>query len=87
MVGWLGFTACQPLFLFYSFLMGTQFFKKMQYVFKQIFLNSCFSIQSIVGTLTGTTTLGQSGPENNDDEGVLHISQSSRIEASPLDAV
>ena len=28
------------------------------------------------GTLTGTTTPGQSGPESNGDEGVVHISQS-----------
>ena len=36
-------------------------------------------------TLTGTTTLSQSGPESNDNEGVLHIPQSSKTEALPLD--
>ena len=35
----------------------------------------------------GTTIPGQSGPGSNDNEGVIHISQSSRIEASPSDAV
>ena len=31
------------------------------------------SIWSIDATLTGTTTLGQSGPESSDNERVLHI--------------
>ena len=34
-------------------------------------------------TLTGTTTLGQSGPGSNGNEGVLRIPQSSRTGASP----
>ena len=34
-------------------------------------------------TLTGTTPLGQSGPGSNENEGVLHIPQSSRTGASP----
>ena len=42
------------------------------------------SIWLIDGTLTGTTTLGQSGPGNNGNKGVLHILQSSRTEVSPL---
>ena len=37
-------------------------------------------------TLTGTTTPRQSGPESNDNEGVLHIPQSSRTEVSPSDS-
>ena len=31
------------------------------------------SIRFIVGILTGTTTPGQSGTENDDNEGILHI--------------
>ena len=38
-------------------------------------------------TPTGMIILGQSGPSSNSNEGVLHISQSSRSEASPSDAV
>ena len=34
-------------------------------------------ICSVDGTLTDTTALGQSGPENNDNEEVLHTPQSS----------
>ena len=34
------------------------------------------------GNLTGTTILGQSGPESNGNEGVLHIPQSSSTEVS-----
>ena len=36
------------------------------------------------GTLTGTTMLGQSGPESNGNEGVLYIPQSSRIGSGVL---
>ena len=43
--------------------------------------------QPIDGTLRGTTILGQSGPENNGNEEVLHIPQSSRIKASPSDGL
>ena len=39
------------------------------------------------GTLTGTTTPGQSGPRSHDNEGVLHIPQSSRTRALTSDAV
>ena len=41
-------------------------------------LNS--SIWPIDGSLTGTTTLGQSGPGSNGNEGVLHIPQTPRLE-------
>ena len=41
----------------------------------QFFLLSRFTIQAIDGTLTRTTTLGQSEPGRNGDEGVLHIPQ------------
>ena len=48
-------------------------------------LNS--SIWPIDGTVTGTTTLGQSGPGSNSNEGVFHIPQSSKMGTSPLDAL
>ena len=35
----------------------------------------------------GTTTMGQSGPGSNDNEGVLHTSEISRTRISSLDAV
>ena len=44
-------------------------------------------IWSIDETLRGTTTLDQSGPGSNGNEGLLHIPQSSKTEASPSDAV
>ena len=37
-----------------------------------------------MGTLSGTTTPGQSGPGSNGNEGVVHIPQSSRTGASPI---
>ena len=44
------------------------------------------SIWSINRTLSGATTLGQSGPMSNGNEEVLHITQSSNITgASPSD--
>ena len=48
-------------------------------------LNS--SIWSIDGTLTNTTTPGQSGPGINGNEGVLQISQSSKTKVSPSDGL
>ena len=44
-------------------------------------------IWPINGTLTGPTTLGQSGADSNGNEGIQHILQSSRTAASPADAV
>ena len=41
------------------------------------------SIWPIDRILTSITNLDQSGPESNYNEGVLHISQSSRTRASP----
>ena len=43
--------------------------------------------QLIDGTLTGTTTPGQNGPEINGNEGVLHIPQSFTAGASPSDGL
>ena len=40
-------------------------------------------MRPIDGTVTGTTTPGQSGPESNDHEGVFHTSQISRTGPSP----
>ena len=37
--------------------------------------------------LTGTNTLGQSGPGSNSNEEVLHISQSSKTEVSQSDSL
>ena len=37
-------------------------------------------------TLRGTTTPGQSGPESNGNEGILHILQNSRTGTSLSDA-
>ena len=45
------------------------------------------SIWPIDGTLSGLTTLSQSGPESNSNEEVLQISQSSRTWASPSDGL
>ena len=45
------------------------------------------SVWPIDGTLTRTTTPGQSGARGNGNKGVLHIPQSSRARASSLDAV
>ena len=39
------------------------------------------------GTLTDITSPGQSGPESNGTEEVLHIPQSSRTGASPSDGL
>ena len=39
------------------------------------------------GTLTGTTTLGQSGSGTNGNEEIFHSLQISRTEASPSDTV
>ena len=38
-----------------------------------------------MGPFLGTTTFGQSGPKSNGNEGVLHMPQDSRTEASPLE--
>ena len=45
------------------------------------------SIWPIDGTQTGTTTPSQGGPRSNGNEGVLHISQSSKTRVSPLDGL
>ena len=45
------------------------------------------SIWPIDRNLSGATTPGQSGPGSNGNEGVLHIPQSSKARASPLDGL
>ena len=45
------------------------------------------SIWSMDGTLSGTTTPGQSEPMSNSNERVLHIPQSSRTGTSPPDSL
>ena len=88
LVGWLGFTACHPIGLFYAeyffiyeltLFTNNFFFFQTQFFYELIF----WSIQPIDGTLTGTTTPKQSGPGCNGNEGVLHISQDSRTGTSP----
>ena len=49
---------------------------------------SSSSIWHINSTLSGTTTPGQSGPESNDNEGVLRISQGPGVSgSSPSDCL
>ena len=45
------------------------------------------SIWPIDRILSDATTLGQSGPGSNRNEGVLHILQKSKIGASPSDSL
>ena len=45
------------------------------------------SIWPIDSTLSGATNLGQSGPGCKDNEGVLHIPQSSKSGASPSEGL
>ena len=62
----------------------------IKYLYHNKYLRKCFrnrSIWPIDGTLVGTTTLGSSGPESNDNEGILHTPQISRNWASLPDAV
>ena len=49
--------------------------------------NSLNGLFDTVRTLTGTTTLGPSGPESYGNERVLHIAQIFITQASPSDAV
>ena len=48
------------------------------------FVCTQFKCQTV---LSGATTPGQSGPGSNSNEGVFHISRSSRTEASSLDCL
>ena len=67
----------------YTQLNIKQFYTK-QFSLECVQSNS--SIWSIDETLSGATTLGQSGPGSDGNEGVACITQSSSIaEASPLD--
>ena len=47
------------------------------------YLHTVCSIRPIDRTLSGATTLGQSGPGNNGNDGVLHIPQISKAGTSP----
>ena len=44
-------------------------------------------MSNIDRTLSGAATSGQSGPESDCNEGVLHISQSSKTRISPSDCL
>ena len=48
---------------------------------------SSILIGPIAGTLTGTSTWSQSGPESNGNEEILNTSQNSRIGSSQPDVV
>ena len=50
-----------------------------------ICLHTVCSIWPIDRIVSGATTLRQNGPGRNDNDGVLHISQSSKTGASPSD--
>ena len=52
-----------------------------------MFAHRICSIWPTDRTLSGATTLGQSGLENDDNEGVLHIPQISKAGASPSDCL
>ena len=52
----------------------------------RVYISSC-SIWPIDRTLSGATTLGQSGLGSNGNKRVLHIPQSSRAGASPSDCL
>ena len=60
-----------------STLLNDSKFRKWQHI----------SIRPIDGTLTRTTTPGQSGAEGESNESVFRISQSPRTEASPSDGL
>ena len=66
----------QSIVMWYKWLNGFKYRKG---------LNSSFL--PIDGTLTGTTTPGQSGVWSNCNEGVLHIPQSPRTGVTPSNAV
>ena len=61
-------------------LQATQFSQRVLIQTIQFSISMQFnSIKPIDRALSGATILGQSGPESNGNEGVLHISQSSSI--------
>ena len=57
----------------------------------QIFLSNTNNLQMVLrlinGFLTSTTTLGQSGPRSNNNEGVFNTPQRFRTEDSPLQSL
>ena len=68
----------------------TVLFQTIQFSTSHLFALSSISNSSIWPmdrTLSGTTTLGQNGPGSNDNEGVLHIPQISKTDASPSDGL
>ena len=70
--------------LWASLNVKTDLFQAIQFCRKTQFS----SFLPIVRTLSGATTLGQSGPRSNGNEGVLHIPQSSSITGtSPSDCL
>ena len=60
-------------------------FQTIQFSINTLFkCKNQYSEGSIEGTLSGATTPGQSGPRSNDNEGVLHIPQSSSLSGTSL---
>ena len=62
----------------------TQFYLGPQKIHRSIWDPKKYT--GLFGTLTGTTTPGQSGPRSNGNKEVLNIFQISRTLASPSDA-
>ena len=83
-----GYLMANPVFIYIYMICNAEFLtSQSSFVCTQLnafkyseWLNS--SICLIGGTLTSTTTLGQSEPGSNSNEGVFHILQSSRTGAS-----
>ena len=70
-----------PLFYIFYVIVSWVLFLFQTILFTRIkFLNK--STWSINGTLTGTTTPSESGPESNGNEGVLHTPQFIRVGTS-----
>ena len=69
----------------YFFLHTVKWFQVLLYnshnLTSVICLHTAFSILPIDRITSGATGPGQSGPENNDNEGVLHITQISKARA------
>ena len=69
---------CMFIFTFFMQLFLKSFFFALGHIGNKWFINK--SIWPIDGTLTGTTTPGQSGTGSNGNKRVLHSPQSSRTE-------
>ena len=99
---WLDFMAYQPLLVISCqilFLYIYQIYMIHKHIFLITFLNKSeiffaynltfhfLGDRTLNRTLSGATTLGQSGPRSNGNEGVLHIPQIFEATASPSDGL